>query len=122
MEGGLEVFGDEEEWPDLRLEELKKLKLLKCDDMSRRPEQRERRGGGEWRTRAWRERGWRESESGSGSGSGSGQWQWAAVSREPSLRVGIGRRAVLYVSVRLWLFFIRSPKRLYASLLQAVSS
>jgi hypothetical protein len=46
MEAGLEVFGDEDELPDLRLEELKKLKLLKCDDMSRRQRRRWRRSGG----------------------------------------------------------------------------
>ena len=44
MEPGLEVFGEEDEFWDLRLEEVKKLKLLKCDDLSRG---RSSGGGGE---------------------------------------------------------------------------
>jgi hypothetical protein len=81
MEGGLEVFGEEEELPDLRLEELKKLKLLKCDDMSRRPEQRER-GEGE-----------REGECGErarvGVGVGGEEWEDCGQQRQQSRR-GLG--------------------------------
>jgi hypothetical protein len=57
MEPGLEVFGEEDEFWDLRLEEVKKLKLLKCDDMSRRRssggEEREELGRGGEREREW---------------------------------------------------------------------